>query len=82
METELIQMGISGPADATTEQLLAKAAQMLGLDSPKGFEVIDEVEPGNLVFHAAMPAGYYEEHEDEGGEEIVDGEYTLSWETP
>lgn len=77
--TELVFMGIEGPADLTTEELLTRAAKMLGIPR-KAIEIEDEVGPGSVCFNAAMPAGYYDEHED--GLQIQDGACTVGWEKP
>lgn len=79
LATETIFMSIVGPKDATTDQLVAKAAEMLEVGKDD-IEVVDEVRPGEICFNAEMPEGYYDEHEDGG--RLWDEKYELTWEKP
>lgn len=75
--SELIFMGIQGPETATTEELLQKAAAILGVGRDH-VELVDEVRPGEACLNASMPDGYYADHEE--GESIEEDGHVLSWE--
>lgn len=75
--SELIFMDVQGPATATTEELLSRAAAILGVGRDH-VELVDEVHPGVVCFNASMPDGYYEDHPT--GLSTQDDEYVVSWE--